>query len=140
MAVPTENLFGRRALQRLIDLLIGLAASIVVSIPFGFDQTGSSRYGSSGVTLLIWALYEIYLVGSRGQTVGMMATGIKVVDAETGNNPTWGAATLRWLLLAIGFVLCFIPFLVIGLSPLFDSSGRQQGWHDKASRTRVQRA
>jgi hypothetical protein len=44
---------------------------------------------------------------------------------------------MRWLLPMIGSFLCYVGALLVYLSPLFDSSGRVQGWHDKAANTLV---
>jgi hypothetical protein len=33
----------------------------------------------------------------------------------------------------LGGLFCYIGALIVYLSPLFDNSGRLQGWHDKAA-------
>ncbi|WP_426566930.1 RDD family protein [Angustibacter sp. McL0619] len=142
---PESHLMGKRFLGRILDGLIGLAIGLVIAIPLGlFSATTGSRgmysgvqLGTTGIMLVIWGAYEIYLVGSRGQTLGMMAAGIKLVSTDTGLKPDYGSAALRWIILAAGYAICFIPFLLICFSPMFDGSGRQQGWHDKASKTQV---
>jgi uncharacterized RDD family membrane protein YckC len=138
-AVGVPAGFGRRVLGRLVDAVIGVVVITVVTLPLSHQAVGV-RLGANVVTYAIWAAYEILLVGSRGQTLGMMAAGMRVVNADTGGPVEYGPAAIRWLVLAAGFFFCFVPGVVVCLSPLFDSSGRQQGWHDKASRTIAVRA
>jgi uncharacterized RDD family membrane protein YckC len=40
--------------------------------------------------------YSIPLMRLRGQTLGMMAVGIRA-ETEAGSHPNWGRAALRWL-------------------------------------------
>ena len=104
-------------------------------IPLGLAGD-SSRYGGSGLSLLVWAVYEIGLVGSRGQTLGMMAPGSGWwTPRPAPGRPRAGPRALAHPRPRRAF--CLLPFLLVCLSPLFDGSGRQQGWHDKASRTLV---
>jgi uncharacterized RDD family membrane protein YckC len=78
-------------------------------------------------------LYYWLFTGLRGQTLGKMALGIKVVNAE-GSIPGLGMAALREIPGKIlSFVVIFLGFLWI----IWD--GQKQGWHDKIAKTHVLR-
>lgn len=83
-------------------------------------------------------IYEVSMIALRGQTLGKMATRIKVVRADNGLVPGWGKSIGRWIIPA---ALGFIPFvgwllsLLVYISLLWDKV--RQGWHDKAAGTLV---
>ena len=78
-------------------------------------------------------LYHWLFIGLKGQTLGKMAVGIKVVNAR-GSIPGLGDAALREILgkIVSTIVIC-LGFLWI----IWD--GRKQGWHDKIAKTYVVR-
>lgn len=142
---------GKRLLARLIDGLLLLVVFLALAIPMGVFSAMSpsanstafdgARIGANlafnAVALLLGAAYEIGLIGARGATIGKQAMGIKVINIETGAVPGFGPAALRWLIPAIGSFFCGIGELLVYVSPFFDSSGRQLGWHDKVAKTQV---
>jgi uncharacterized RDD family membrane protein YckC len=81
------------------------------------------------ITFVIGVAYATILCGSpRGQTVGMMAVGVRVVR-DTGHGPLgYGAAFARSLIEQI-FRFTVIVWLVDMLFPLWD--GKRQTLHDK---------
>ncbi|WP_416974600.1 RDD family protein [Streptomyces sp. 4F14] len=82
-------------------------------------------------------LYEWLMVGLKGATLGKLAVGLRVVNVETGQKPGMGSSFIRWVIPLVGSFACGIGQLLVYLSPFWDKSGRQQGWHDKASKTMV---
>jgi uncharacterized RDD family membrane protein YckC len=147
---------GSRALARIIDsviltiiiyalwfLILGGAGAAAETNPDGTltdESTGgilAALFGAFVVTVIITIAYELVLVAIKGQTVGKMIMGIKIVRSADGQVPGFGPAFMRWLLPIVGAVICGIGALLVYLSPLFDSSGRVQGWHDKAANTLV---
>ncbi|MFD7296609.1 RDD family protein [Streptomyces sp. NPDC059897] len=152
---------GRRLGARLIDsVLIGIIASIltfagiigsVSSVqdcdPAAADYStcvndaSSNAVGASfavmGAIYLLAFLYEWLMVGTVGATLGKMAVGIRVVNAETGGKPGLGGALVRYLIVIAGAIACGIGQILVYLSPFWDKSGRLQGWHDKAAKTAV---
>jgi uncharacterized RDD family membrane protein YckC len=86
---------------------------------------------------LITLLYEWLMIAFLGATLGKMAVGIKVVKEETGQAPGAGAGFIRWIMPMVGAFLCYIGAALVYLSPLFDNSGKSQGWHDRAAHTLV---
>lgn len=142
---------GQRALARIIDGLIAGAAGGIIGAILGViifaagSETGSIlTFGVSFVVILLIAIiglaYETLMLTFYGATLGKMVMKIKVVSVETGENPQLLNALLRF---ALPGVMGLIPIvgglaaLACWLSPLFDSSGRQQGWHDKVAKTVV---
>ncbi len=76
--------------------------------------------------------YAVYFIGSRGQTLGKMIMGIKVIDLKNRQHPTYLQAIVRE---PIGK---FISGLFLGLGflwMLWDS--KKQTWHDKLANTVV---
>ncbi|MGV9424848.1 RDD family protein [Streptomyces sp. NPDC003656] len=83
-------------------------------------------------------LYEWLMIGLVGATLGKLAVGIRVLRADTGQKPGLLKSFLRWIIpTAAGYVSCGIGQLLVYLSPFWDNSGRQQGWHDKVAGTVV---
>ena len=118
---------GVRLGARVIDIVIVVVISIVV----GFvDQLL--------LPLLAGVAYEVVFVALKGQTPGKMATQIKVVRADNGQNVTWAAAFGRWAIPVVGYIAMIIPGLLVHASLTWDD--RRQGWHDKAVKTLVVQA
>jgi uncharacterized RDD family membrane protein YckC len=145
---------GQRFLARLIDgVLLGLVYLLVEVIGVAdmvstehpvTDQYGNTTLAPSaaglgvyflmlGILGLAGFLYEWLLIGLRGATLGKMALSIKVVNENTGEVLGLGGAAMRYLIFFVGGLACGIGTLVVYLSVLFDNSGRQQGWQDKAA-------
>ena len=61
----------------------------------------------------------------------------KVVREQDGGLPGWGQSALRWLIPQVAGLVCGLVTLLVYLSPFFDNTGRQQGWHDKVAKTLV---
>jgi len=154
LGTVTVASIGQRVGARLIDWLIyGVVCVICLFIGGAIsaatehtvrDSYGNVTYQSSGlgafavfaaygVGLGICVLYEWLMVAYRGATLGKMAVGVKVVDQVTGQLPSQGRAFLRTLIPFAASLACWLPGLLVYLSPLFDSSGRAQGWHDSAA-------
>lgn len=92
------------------------------------------------LVFLITLAYEVVMIALRGATVGKQLLGVKVVRESDGQVPDWGPSLLRWIVPLAPAIIPFIGALgtlVVYLSPLFDSSGRNQGWHDKVAKTLV---
>jgi uncharacterized RDD family membrane protein YckC len=144
---PAYATFWRRFFARFLDgLLVGIPTFVVlVSIlsdldpEVGITVAQRDRLFSVGlVTQAISAVYEISLVALRGQTVGKMALGIKVVPVEGSGSVGWGRSAIRWLvpnavgrLPGVGSLLELVVWLWMLWDPM------RQGLHDKAARTVV---
>jgi uncharacterized RDD family membrane protein YckC len=130
----------RRFVSRFIDGLVLLIPNLVLAAVL----TDGSSAGLAGIgsdddfvyLLLSTALsfaYAVWLEASRGQTVGKMALGIKVIGPD-GRLPAPDAAMRRnvWLLLALvpilGGILSFVAAVAIGVTIANDPFKR--GTHD----------
>jgi uncharacterized RDD family membrane protein YckC len=113
--------FWRRFAGLIIDgILLGIVDGILRAI---------LGYGAGvGLSFVIAAIYFTAMIGSdRGQTVGQMALGIRVIDFNTGGPIGYGRAFIRWLVSYISLVVIFLGYLWM----LWDKE--KQCWHDKAA-------
>ncbi|CAM5701104.1 RDD family protein [Streptomyces fumanus] len=98
----------------------------------------ASAFGAMfGVLAIVGLLYEWLMTGLVGATLGKLCVGIRVVKVDTGQKPGLGSSFIRWIIPMVGSIACGIGQLLVYLSPFWDKSGRQQGWHDKAASTMV---
>jgi uncharacterized RDD family membrane protein YckC len=117
--------FGRRLVALIVDdILISVVAGIAIAI-FGVG-VGYGLYGLFG--LLYFALLE---GGARGQTLGKMALGIRVIDFNTGGPIGYARGFLRYVGKIISGVVCALGYLWM----LWDKE--KQTWHDKIATTVV---
>jgi len=91
-----------------------------------------------GITAVVAIIYATVLFGGkRGQTVGMMAVGVRGLSGDHGGPVGYGRAFWRSLLEQV-FRVTIIIWIVDMLFPLWDS--RRQTLHDKAVGSVVVRA
>ena len=130
--------FWIRFVAWIIDAVIVWIGTTVLSalglyVAF-YGPAYNTESAASFLVLLIGPLYFVLLTGLRGQTLGKMALGIRVVGRD-GQVPGLGYAALREIVGKFVSGLAFLlGFLWIGLD------GRKQGWHDKIAGTLVVRA
>lgn len=141
-AAPAYSAWWKRVAATLIDAVLFVAVSAVVTFPLFSTATSSAATGHAGVsawfvplvTLLILVgdlVYHIVLEGgSRGATVGKMALGIQVRDAATLGPIGYGRAAARRLVAMLLWWVMWVPGIVDVLFPLWDP--RRQTLHDKA--------
>lgn len=119
---PTKAEPGMRLLARIIDSILVGVIGFVIGLIFGVgaaftasDNAGVS-IGSSIIAGLIGTLiaiaYEVFLVGTRGQTLGKMAVGIKVIRTDGQPMDLMTAATRHSPSIALR-VLGIIPIVGI---------------------------
>lgn len=146
---------GARLGARILDIVIMVVAALVIFFvvlaqAIGLssddstvtDEEAAALFGGLALATLAFvvagALYEVTMIALKGQTLGKMATSIKVIRADNGLVPGWGKSIGRWIIPA---VLGFIPFvgwllsLLVYISLTWDRT--RQGWHDKAAATLV---
>jgi uncharacterized RDD family membrane protein YckC len=133
---------GRRIVATIIDGMIIGALYGAMSGTFGTVTTAGSAthwtatmpFGGSLGYAIVVAGYYILLEGYRGQTVGKMLLGIKVINEATGGAPGMAGATLRTVLRVVdglfGYLVAFIVVL---------SSAKRQRLGDMVARTLVVR-
>jgi uncharacterized RDD family membrane protein YckC len=134
--------WGRRAGGWFVDLLVYIAA-IVVTFVFAVATESSDSAVDAVAGLLVFVvwflgptIYAWLMVGARGQTLGKMAVGIKVVQSSDAGRVSYlralGRAASTWLL---GVLV--LPILLAYLWPLWDR--RNQTLYDKMAGTIVVR-
>jgi uncharacterized RDD family membrane protein YckC len=141
VATADVHVTGRRVLAIIVDGLVLGVLFWVMSLIFG---TSSAEGGMASASLgilgtLLYAIlafaYFTLLEGNRGQTLGKMLLGIKVVREDNGEVPGLGAAAIRTVLRLID-VLPF-AYLVGYISILITSKNQRLG--DMAANTLVVR-
>ncbi|MFE1776311.1 RDD family protein [Streptomyces sp. NPDC059008] len=151
---------GRRLAARLIDTLVLGAITAAVAVPmwstvtdhldakveaakqsgrqvtvYLVDGTTAPVFATILAVLLIGgALYEALPTLKWGRTLGKKLCGVRVLDIESHDSPTLGAALKRWFLYSVLGVLAVGVVNVVWC--LFDQPWRQC-WHDKLARTFV---
>jgi uncharacterized RDD family membrane protein YckC len=128
-----------------VQIIIGLGFKHSNALVVHFHRAmsnGTVRHGRFDllvliITAVIGAAYATIMIGARGQTVGMMAVGIRAVRADSQGPVGMGLALGRSLIaLLLGIIV--IPLLISDLAPLWDA--RRQTWQDKAVATVVVRS
>ena len=144
-ASPDLASWGRRLAALALDgLILGVVVFAAVTLA-GVSMTELNDVLVEGDTLTLIALfvlpeaiYDTVMIGSRNQTFGKMAVGIKVVGADDRAPIGYGRAFRRWISTAALWALFTVPGVVDHLWPLRD--GRNQTFHDKFARSVVVKA
>ena len=131
--------FWRRVGAYFVDsIIVGIPTNlvrIVASAGSGGTFIGPLSPGTSvAVTVINFAVgvtYFAWLDGTRGQTVGKMAFGIKVVDVDTSDVIGAGRGVGRYFARILSGLALGLGFLWM----LWDD--RKQCWHDKLVRSVV---
>ncbi|MGW1230450.1 RDD family protein [Streptomyces sp. NPDC001515] len=146
--------YGARFGARLLDMIFAYIVVIVLNmIIFGAAFAGmsaddgdsasaglalGSMIGSLLVSALTFIFYDVIFVSTMGSTPGKMILGMRIVNSRTGQKPTFGPALVRWgFPIGLGYITCFLGYILIVISPFFDNTGQLRGWHDKAANTLV---
>ena len=122
--------FWTRFVAWIIDaIIISVVLATIRLAAQGFEQITSDALFN---TVVAWT-YFVVLTAARGQTVGKMAVGIKVVTAD-GQKPGVRAVLLREVVgKAVSAVILFLGFLLIAVD------GRKRGLHDRIGSTFVEK-
>jgi len=129
---------GRRSVACVLDGLVLLVAAIPALLATLADMDPGTVLVASSIALgaalvvLQWVWH-----GTRGWTLGRLALGLRTVDVETLRPIGLGRVLVRGLVVAAGALVAGVGALVVLISPLFDATGRNRGWHDKAARDEV---
>ena len=122
--------FWTRFVAWIIDaIIISVVLATIRLAAQGFEQITSDALFN---TVVAWT-YFVVLTAARGQTVGKMAVGVKVVTAD-GQKPGVRAVLLREVVgKAVSAVILFLGFLLIAVD------GRKRGLHDRIGSTFVEK-
>ena len=143
-AGPTEatHVTGRRVVATIIDGLVLGAVYWLFALAFG-DLRTEGEAANWVSNLPVWADvayglfvigYYLLLEGLLGQTLGKLATGIKVVTEATGATPGIVPAAIRTVLRLVDGLFCYAVAFFTALA-----SAKRQRLGDMAARTLVVR-
>lgn len=129
---------SRRAIGYLIDALIAAGLSVVLggallitaSLAGGLEgMLTTLLIGGPIVSLLLLGWFVVYTLMQAGNgSIGMRAQGLRLVSAKDQGPLGFGRTLLRNIIFGLA------GSIVVGyFTPLFDGSGRFQGWHDKVA-------
>lgn len=130
--------FWIRVWASIIDsVIIGVLIYPLLTVIYGSGYWDSTDFVRGPMDFLIsWVLPAIAVMlfwVARQATPGKMAIAARIVDANTGNNPSTTQLVVRYL----GYFVSMIPLGLGIFWVAFDP--RKQGWHDKLARTVVVR-
>ncbi|SDI78328.1 Uncharacterized membrane protein YckC, RDD family [Frankineae bacterium MT45] len=149
---------GQRFLARLVDgviyavvfiILLALGVGSITSTThrvcdtdgYCYNTTSASGFGgfllAMAIFFLFAFLYEWLFIGLKGQTLGKMALGVKVLRQDNGDVPGLGKGFLRQFILGVSSAICWLLGILMYVSVFFDNTGRNQTWYDKAATTQV---
>ena len=153
-----EARMGARVLDAVFLFVCFIATSIVAALLFSESSTDIAKDNINNAVItafllilanvVIFITYEVLMTALKGQTLGKMATSIRVVRADNGEPVGWGKSIGRWIIPHVPLMLA-IPLLIVPpislfllLAPLlvyvsFTWDRTRQGWHDKAAGTIV---
>ncbi|MCZ8258468.1 MAG: RDD family protein [Polaromonas sp.] len=128
--------FWIRVWASIIDsVILGVLLYPLLTAIYGSQYWSSTDFVQGPADFLIsWVLPAIAVVWfwlARQATPGKMAVGVRIVDAETGNNPGATQLVVRYLSYFVSAIPLCLGLFWVG----FDA--RKQGWHDKLARTVV---
>ncbi|HEV2634265.1 MAG TPA: RDD family protein [Actinocrinis sp.] len=124
-AMPPYAGWWKRVGAYLLDnVLVGVALGLITE-----PTHNSALEGLTSAIAVIWSLYNAFLAGSRGQSYGKRAVGIRLARMQDGTPVGGGYGLLRWLMNGVFTLLCFVPGVLNYLWPLWDAN--HQTWSDK---------
>lgn len=131
--------YASRWLRFFAWIIDGVVIAIVMFILWLAGLVGADSvegFGASDglVNALVTLVYYVAMTAAFGATLGKMALGMRVADAD-GNRPGFGAVVMREV---VGKTVSALVILIGFFWILVDD--RRQGWHDKIGGTFVVKA
>jgi uncharacterized RDD family membrane protein YckC len=127
---------GRRLVARILDGLVLGPVYLVIAVMTWDSDFGAQTLGTLVQSVIAFA-YDSYFLTTRGRTLGKGWMGLRVVQLANGQRPDQTSSMKRAALYNFSWIACYIGSILVALSPVFDGSGRRQGWHDKFAGTVV---
>jgi uncharacterized RDD family membrane protein YckC len=141
---PPYASWARRLVAVAIDgLIVGGVTAVAVMSAVGLEEANDAILDGSAAFIFVAfilapGIYHTLMVGNRGQTIGKIALGIKIVDDEHPERAFgYPRAFRRWFATTLFWWLLYLPGILDHLWPLWDT--RRQTWHDKVARSVVVR-
>ena len=134
---------GARALGRFIDvfLVFNVAGvlSLVIVNPSDDPGFGTTLFLAT-IFFAIAGIYETAMVAWRGQTLGKLLMGTRIVRRSDGDTPIVTEAAVRFAVPTLPLYVPYIgQFVWVGVYLSAIPNARKQGFHDKAAGTLVVR-
>ena len=131
--------YASRWLRFFAWIIDGVVIAIVMFVLWlaglvGADSVEGFGASDSLVNALVTFVYYVAMTAAFGATLGKMALGMRVADAD-GNRPGVGAVLMREV---VGKFISALVILIGFFWILVDD--RRQGWHDKIGKTFVVKA
>ncbi|KDA05437.1 hypothetical protein DC31_16955 [Microbacterium sp. CH12i] len=129
---------SRRAVAYIIDAVIAAGLGMVLTFILlgaafsaGKGMLGVLAVGGPLVSLLLLGWFVVYTLMQSGKgSIGMRAQGLRLARETDGAPLGFGMTLLRNIIFGLA------ASIVVGyFTPLFDGSGRYQGWHDKVAKS-----
>ncbi len=130
LAAIFYDLFVLVALWMLVAALVLLAFGGEVDVA---KQPPLYHFVLQATLLAVTAGYFVLSWQRGGQTIGMRAWRLRVIDAASGRSPAWPRALLRFAVALPSLLLAGAGFLWCLVDP------DRRAWHDLAANTRVVR-
>ena len=120
--------------------LIDTVLMMIVIVPALSIIYGKSYWYGEAASLGVWDIVFNYILPAvvvivfwvyKSATPGKMALGLKIVDAETGIQPSTSSLILRYLAYYVSIIPLLLGLIWVGIDK------RKQGWHDKIAGTVV---
>lgn len=150
---PAEPIM--RVLARIIDGLLFCGVAFAIAIPFAassatssgtsFSMTGGASFLGGLIGAAAGIAYEVLLTASRGQTLGKMAVGIKIVRLDGQPMDLQSAATRYAPSIALTLI-GIIPFIgligslgaiILAIANLVMVFSSNESVYDKVGKTQV---
>ena len=136
--------FWMRVLASIVDSILMAIVTTPLLIVIGLAVGSRAGFSGRGITpvggllemLINWVLPAVIVVTfwiMRGATPGKMLISAKIVDAETGAEPSTGQYIGRYFGYFLSSIVFGLGLMWVGWDP------RKQGWHDKLAGTVVVR-
>ena len=121
-----------------MDQMLTYSLSLAEKIPQGTQFI-------SNVMLFGLVIIQLLFIVLRGQSIGKVITGIRIVDQTTHVLPSFfklvGVRTILIVLIYLPFFTTFIAAILLAINYyLASKSSQNTGWHDKLAKTLVVRA
>jgi len=138
--IEATHVTGRRVVATIIDGLVLGVVYWLLALAFGDLRTEGEAANwvanlpaAASVAYGLFVIgYYVLLEGLLGQTLGKLATGIKVVAEATGQTPGIAAAAIRTLLRIVDGLFCYAVAFFTALA-----SAKRQRLGDMAAHTLV---
>jgi uncharacterized RDD family membrane protein YckC len=138
LLAPIARRVGGLVIDELLVLVPVVAVALVFGLHPGSTITDSTLVAISASSAAVSFVYYTVMVALTGRTVGKLAVGTRVVNADDGGPVGWSASALRALLpLAVGAVPVVGFALTVGVYSFAVFGPLRQGLHDRAGGTLV---